>query len=133
MADITAQMVNDFRKTTGLGLMECKNLLKEAEGDVEKAAELAKAKHGKNAENRAGRAANAGRIEVYIHHDGKQGAMVEVVANRFRRPQRRISPALQGHRRPHPRTNPKFIRREDMPADALEAQKTSGPRRRSRQ
>jgi elongation factor Ts len=126
MADITAQMVNDFRKTTGLGLMECKSLLKEAEGDVKKAAELAKAKHGKNAENRAGRATNAGRIEVYIHHDGKQGAMVEVncetdfVArnDEFRQLCKDIAVHILG-------ANPRFIRREDMPADALEAQKTA--------
>ena len=44
MAAITAQAVQDFRKATGLGLMECKALLKEADGDVKKATELAKAK-----------------------------------------------------------------------------------------
>lgn len=78
MAEITAQAVNEFRKTTGLGLMECKALLKEADGDVKKALTLAKEKHGKNAENRAGRATTAGRVEVYIHHDGKSGGLVEV-------------------------------------------------------
>ena len=78
MAEITAQAVNEFRKATGLGLMECKALLKEADGDVKKAMTLAKEKHGKNAENRAGRLTKAGRIEVYIHHDGKSGGMIEV-------------------------------------------------------
>jgi elongation factor Ts len=124
MAEITAQMVNDFRKETGLGLMECKALLKEADGNPGKAKELAKAKHGKNAENRAGRATNAGRIEVYIHHDGKQGAMVEVncetdfVARNdaFRALCKDLAVHILG-------ANPKFIRREDMPADQLEAQK----------
>jgi elongation factor Ts len=123
MAEITAQMVNDFRKTTGLGLMECKALLKEANGDPKKAGELAIAKHGKNAENRAGRATNAGRIEVYIHHDGKQGAMVEVncetdfVARNeaFRALCKDLAVHILG-------ANPKFIRREEMPADQLEAQ-----------
>ena len=42
MAEITAQAVNEFRKTTGLGLMECKALLKEADGDMKKALSLAK-------------------------------------------------------------------------------------------
>src|SRR3954447_3990357 len=78
MAEITAQSVNEFRKATGLGLMECKALLKEADGDIKKAMSLAKEKHGKNAENRAGRVTKAGRIEVYIHHDGKSGGMIEV-------------------------------------------------------
>ncbi len=123
MAAITAQAVQDFRKATGLGLMECKALLKEADGDVKKATELAKAKHGKNAENRAGRATNAGRIEVYIHHDGKQGAMVEVncetdfVArnDEFRQLCKDLAIHILGF-------NPKFIHREDMPADLLAAQ-----------
>jgi elongation factor Ts len=124
MAEITAQMVNDFRKQTGLGLMECKALLKEADGDPKKAHELAKVKHGKNAENRAGRATNAGRVETYIHHDGKQGAMVQVncetdfVARNeeFRQLCKDLAVHILG-------ANPKYIRREDMPAEALEAQK----------
>jgi elongation factor Ts len=123
MAEITAQMVNDFRKETGLGLMECKTLLKEADGDPKKAKELAKVKHGKNAENRAGRATNAGRVEVYIHHDGKQGAMVEVncetdfVARNeeFRNLCKDLAVHILG-------ANPRFIRREEMPADELQAQ-----------
>src|SRR3954451_10651446 len=78
MAEITAQAVNGFRKATGLGLMECKTLLKEADGDMKKAMSLAKEKHGKNAENRAGRVTKAGRVEVYIHHDGKSGGLIEV-------------------------------------------------------
>jgi len=53
-------------------------LLKDAGGDVKKAMTLAKEKHGKNAENRAGRVTRAGRIEVYIHHDGKSGGLIEV-------------------------------------------------------
>jgi len=126
MAEITAQMVNDFRKTTGLGLMECKTLLKEADGDVKKAVELAKAKHGKNAENRAGRATNAGRVEVYIHHDAKQGAMIQLncetdfVArnDEFRQLAKDLAVHILG-------ANPKFINREDMPAEALAAQKAA--------
>jgi elongation factor Ts len=124
MAEITAQAVNEFRKKTGLGLMECKTLLKEADGDEKKAIELAKAKHGKNAENRAGRATNAGRIEVYVHHDGKQGAMVEVncetdfVARNeeFRQLCKDLAVHILG-------ANPKYVRREDMPSDQFEDQK----------
>src|SRR3984957_8783419 len=78
MAEITAQAVNEFRKQTGLGLMECKALLKEADGDPKKAMTLAQEKGKANAAKRAGRAARAGRVEVYIHHDGKSGALVEV-------------------------------------------------------
>ena len=124
MAEITAQAVNEFRKKTGLGLMECKTLLKEADGDEKRAIELAKAKHGKNAENRAGRATNAGRIEVYVHHDGKQGAMVEVncetdfVARNedFQELVRDVAMHIAA-------TSPKYLDRTEVPADALEKEK----------
>jgi len=124
MAEITAQTVNEFRKQTGLGLMECKALLKEAGGDPKKAMALAKEKHGKNAENRAGRATKAGRIEVYIHHDGKQGAMVELKCetdfvarnDEFKQAAKDIAVHILG-------ANPKFRDRSDVPADEVEKQK----------
>ena len=78
MAEISAQAVNEFRKKTGLGLMECKALLKEADGDIARADTLAKERGLKKAELRSGRAAKAGRVEVYIHHDAKSGVMVEL-------------------------------------------------------
>src|SRR3954468_7294020 len=121
MAEITAQSVNEFRKATGLGLMECKTLLKEADGDVKKAMALAKEKHGKNAENRAGRLTRAGRIEVYIHHDGKQGAMVELKCetefvarnDELKQVAKDIALHILG-------ANPKFKTRDDVPAAELE-------------
>jgi elongation factor Ts len=78
MAEITAKAVNELRQMTGLGLMECKTLLKDAGGDMEKAVTLAKEKGLKNAEKRAGRAAKAGRIEVALGPDGTSGAIVEL-------------------------------------------------------
>jgi elongation factor Ts len=124
MAEITAGAVNEFRKATGLGLMECKTLLKEANGDVKKAMALAKEKHGKNAENRAGRTTKAGRIEVYIHHDGKQAAMVELKCetdfvarnDEFKQAAKDIAVHILG-------ANPKFTNREDVPADLVDKQK----------
>ena len=78
MAEITAQAVNEFRKRTGLGLMECKSLLKEADGDLKKAEILAKERGLKNAEKRSGRAATAGRVDVFISPDAKLGALIEL-------------------------------------------------------
>src|SRR3954470_18227569 len=125
MAEITAQAVNEFRKATGLGLMECKALLKEADGDVKKAMTLAKEKHGQHAENRAGRATTAGRIEVYIHHDGRSGGMIEVncetdfVArnDEFRQLAKDLALQVVAAR-------PLCVRREEVPADALAEQKS---------
>jgi elongation factor Ts len=78
MPEITAQAVNEFRKRTGLGLMECKALLTEAEGDPKKAETLAKERGLKNAEKRMGRDAKAGRVEVALSADGRSGAIVEI-------------------------------------------------------
>ncbi len=124
MAAITAQAVNEFRKLTGLGLMECKTLLKEADGDVKKALALAKEKHGKNAENRSGRVTKVGRIEVYVHHDGKQAAMVELKCetdfvarnDEFKQAAKDVAVHILG-------ANPKFTNREDVPADLVDKQK----------
>jgi elongation factor Ts len=124
MADISAKDVNDFRKETGLGLMECKALLTQAGGDKKKAMVLAKEKHGKNAENRSGRVTKAGRVEVYIHHDGKQGALVELKCEtdfvarneEFKQVAKDIAVHILG-------ANPKVRGREDLPAARLEAKK----------
>lgn len=78
MAEITAKVVNEFRQITGLGLMECKKLLQEAEGDLKKATQLAKERGLKNAEKRSGRSAKAGRIEVGFNQDNTAGAIVEL-------------------------------------------------------
>ena len=78
MADITAKVVNEFRQITGLGLMECKKLLQEAEGDLKKATQLAKERGLKNAEKRSGRSAKAGRIEVAFNENNTAGAIVEL-------------------------------------------------------
>ncbi len=124
MAEITAQAVHDFRKRTGLGLMECKALLKEADGDIKKAETLAKERGLKKAEGRAGRAATAGRVEVYIHHDGKSGALVEVncetdfVArnDEFRQLAKDLALHVVA-------AKPQYVRREEVPADVVAEQK----------
>jgi len=124
MAEITAQAVNEFRKKTGLGLMECKKLLQEAEGDLKKAETLAKERGMKQAELRAGRSATAGRIEVYIHHDAKSGALVELncetdfVARNEEFKQLAKDLALHVVA-----AKPAYVRREDVPAEAVEEQK----------
>jgi elongation factor Ts len=78
MADITAAVVNEFRKRTGLGLMECKAILKEADGDLKRAEILAKERGLKNVEKRSGRGTNAGRIEAAFNADRTSGALIEL-------------------------------------------------------
>ena len=124
MAEITAQAVNEFRKKTGLGLMECKKLLQEADGDVKKAETLAKERGLKQAELRSGRAAKAGRIEVYIHHDAKSGVLVElncetdfVARNEeFKQLAKDLALHIMA-------ANPAYVKREDVPEEAVAEQK----------
>jgi elongation factor Ts len=124
MAEITAGAVNEFRKKTGLGRMECKALLKEADGDPKKAETLAKERGLKQAELRAGRAAKAGRVEVYIHHDAKSGALIELncetdfVARNDEFKQLAKDLALHVLA-----ANPLFVRREDVPEQIIAEQK----------
>lgn len=78
MAEITAKMVAELREATGLGMMECKKALVEAEGDIKKAEEILRIKSGAKAGKVAGRTAAEGAIAQCVSADGKIGALVEV-------------------------------------------------------
>jgi hypothetical protein len=78
MAAITAGMVKELRELTGLGMMECKKALEEADGDMKKAEELLRIKSGAKASKAAGRVAADGAIGTYL--EGGVGALVEVNA-----------------------------------------------------
>ena len=77
MAEITAARVKELRELTGLGMMECKKALEEAQGDMKKAEELLRIKSGAKASKAASRVAEDGAIGSYISPDGKVGALVE--------------------------------------------------------
>ena len=67
-----------LREKTAAGVMECKKALKEAAGNIEKAIEILRKKGIKLASERSSRAARDGRIESYIHMNGKIGVLVEI-------------------------------------------------------
>lgn len=76
MAEITAKMVADLRAATGMGMMECKKALVEAEGNFDKAEEILRIKSGAKAGKLAGRTAAEGVLAYAIN--GNVGALVEV-------------------------------------------------------
>jgi elongation factor Ts len=76
MAEITAKMVADLRAATGMGMMECKKALVEAEGDLKRAEEILRIKSGGKAAKLAGRTAAEGVIASFS--DAGVGAMVEI-------------------------------------------------------
>ena len=75
---ITASQVKDLREKTGAGMMDCKKVLTETDGDLEKAAELLREKGITKAAKKSGRVAAEGMVEAYISEDEKVGAIVEV-------------------------------------------------------
>lgn len=78
MATITASMVKELRERTGLGMMDCKKALAEADGDTEKAIEDLRKSSGLKAAKKAGRIAAEGLVLTKIAEDGNYGVIIEV-------------------------------------------------------
>jgi elongation factor Ts len=125
MATITADVVKQLRDKTGAGMMECKAALTEAKGNMEEAITLLRKRGLAQAAKRAGRATGQGTIGSYIHMGGKIGVLVEVncesdfVARTedFNNLVREVAMHIAA-------ADPKWVRREDVPADAVEKEKS---------
>ena len=77
---ITASQVKELREKTGAGMMDCKKVLTETNGDEEKAIELLRERGIAKAAKKSDRIAAEGLVETYISEDGKVGVVVEVNA-----------------------------------------------------
>lgn len=75
---ITASEVQELRRRTNVGMMDCKKALTEADGDMEKAIEILRTRGIAKAQDRAGRVAKEGLIEAYIHAGAKLGVLLEI-------------------------------------------------------
>ena len=78
MATISAEAVKDLRERTGAGFMDCKRVLEETGGDVEKAVAMLRERGLAAAAKRAGRDAREGLVSSYIHTGGRVGVLIEV-------------------------------------------------------
>ena len=78
MATISAEAVKNLRELTGAGFMDCKRVLEETGGDVEKAILLLRERGLSAAAKKAGREAREGLISSYIHTGGRVGVLIEV-------------------------------------------------------
>ncbi len=120
---ITAEQVKELRDRTGAGIMDCKKILTEAEGNMDKAIELLKQKGMAKAAKKAGRIAAEGLVEAYIHN-GKYGSLVEVnsetdfVANNdeFKSFVKDVAMHIAA-------AAPQYVKREDVPASIVEAER----------
>ena len=78
---ITAADVKALREQTGAGMMDCKNALTEADGDMDKAVEILRVKMGNKLGKLAGRETSEGTVQAYVHATGKVGVLVQVECN----------------------------------------------------
>ena len=78
MAEVTLELIQQLRERTGLGMMDCKKALQEAQGDVEKAIELLRKRGSLLAEKRAGKETAEGIVHAYIHPGSSVGVLVEI-------------------------------------------------------
>ncbi len=124
MAEITAAMVKELREKTGAGMMDCKAALADSNGDIEKSIEFLRKKGLKNITKRAGKVAAEGVIYSYIHAGSKIGVMVELNSETdfvakgddFSALARQIAMHVAW-------ANPKYLGREDIPAEMIEKEK----------
>jgi elongation factor Ts len=78
VAEVTAQMVKELRERTGAGIKECKDILAQTDGNMDKAIDVLRERGLKVSDKVKGRDANEGRIESYVHNGAKMAAMVEI-------------------------------------------------------
>jgi elongation factor Ts len=117
---ITAAAVKELRDKTGVGMMDCKKALAEADGDIEKAIDVLRKKGIAKAAKKAGRSTNEGLVYSYIHPGGRLGVLLEVncetdfVANteQFQQLCHDLSMHIAA-------AAPMVVKREEVPEDVL--------------
>jgi elongation factor Ts len=122
--NISAAQVKDLRERTGAPMMDCKQALTEAKGDLEQAIVILRKRGAAVAQKKATRVTSEGSVASYIHAGGKIGVLVEVncesdfVARTddFKELVHDIAMHIAA-------SDPKFVRKEDVTPDAYEREK----------
>ena len=123
MAEITAAMVKELREKSGAGIMDCKKALLETDGNMDKAMEALRKKGIASAAKRAGRSANEGKIEAYIHPGSKLGVLVEVNCETDFVAKTDDFQVLAKDLAMHiAASDPKYIKREDVEQNVLDSE-----------
>ena len=122
--EISAEKVKELRDKTGSGIMDCKEALKVAGGNFDKAIEYLREKGMSAATKKSSRATKEGAVTSYIHMEGKVGVMVELncetdfVAKTqdFKTLSKDIAMHIAA-------MNPLYVKAEEVPADVIESEK----------
>lgn len=121
---ITAEMVKQLRERTGAGMMDCKKVLTETNGDIEKAIDVLREKGLAAAAKKSSRIAAEGLVESYIHGGGRIGVLVEIncetdfvaKTDNFKSLAKDIAMQIAA-------ANPVYVRREEVPEADLERER----------
>jgi elongation factor Ts len=130
LASVSLDLVKKLREMSGAGMMDCKNALEEAEGDIEKAFTILREKGIAKASKRAGRATGQGVVEAYLHTTGEDyppqvGVLIEVncetdfvaKGTEFRKLAKELALQVAGF-------EPRWVSREDVPDEVLVEERT---------
>ena len=121
---ITASMVKELRTRTGVGMMDCKKALTEANGDMEKAVDILREKGLSMAAKKAGRIAAEGIVGSYIHGNGRIGVLVEVNCETdFVAQTEGFHALVKDIAMQIAAANPLYVSREEVPADVISHEK----------
>jgi elongation factor Ts len=123
--EVSANAVKELREKTGAGMMDCKKALAETAGDVQKAIDYLRQKGLAAAATKAGRVAADGAVAAYIHPGGKLGALVEINCETdFVARTAEFQILLKDMAMQVAAANPRYIRREEIPAAELDREKS---------
>jgi len=121
---IDARLVKELREKTGVGIMDCKEALKQCDGDIEKAIDFLRKKGIATAKKRGGRTTREGQVQSYIHAGGKIGVLVEVNCETdFSAKTEDFTSFVKDIAMQIAATNPISIDREGIPGEILERER----------
>ena len=124
MANISASQVKELREKTGAPMMDCKQALTEAKGDLEGAVILLRKKGVSVAAKKATRATSEGSVAQYIHAGGKIGVLVEVnCESDFVARTEDFKELVHDIAMHIAASDPKFVRKEDVTPQDIEREK----------
>jgi elongation factor Ts len=123
--EVSASAVRELREKTGAGMMDCKKALDETAGDVQKAVDYLRQKGLAAAVKKADRVAADGAVAAYVHAGGKLGALVEINCETdFVARTAEFQTLLRDMAMQVAAANPRYVRREEIPAAELEKERT---------
>lgn len=121
---VDTSLITQLRTKTGAGIVDCKEALTEANGDLVKAEELLRKKGLKTVAKKAGRSAKEGVVTSYIHAGGKVGVLVELNCETDFVARNEEFQALAKDIAMHIAASaPEYLKPEDVPAEVLEKEK----------